>query len=369
MRPLTVAHVDAERGFSGGEVQVFLLMEGLRRRGHRCVLFAPGGSRAADEARARDFPLRAAALRHDLDLISSARLARGFRAEGCDLVHLHTGRATWLGGIAAWRAGLPAVTTRRMDRPVRAGRKTRAIYERLTAGVAAISPAVDECLRAGGVRPERIRVIPDSVDPESVVPRLARNHVRAREGAQPEDVVALTMARLVHRKGLDVLLHALARSERPERLWIAGDGPQRAALEALSVELGLGRRVRFLGHRDDKGELLGACDLFVLPSRAEGMGVAALEAMAAGRALIASRVGGLAQVIVHDRTGLLVPPEDVAALAAALERLSADGALRAALGGAGPGRIVEGYLPEQMVDGYEALYESVLSAGARRYGA
>jgi glycosyltransferase involved in cell wall biosynthesis len=106
--------------------------------------------------------------------------------------------------------------------------------------------------------------------------------------------------------------------------------------------------------------LLHACDVFALASHAEGLGVAALEAMAAGRAVVASRVGGLAQAVVEGRTGLCVEPGDVTGFASALERLARDPGLRARLGAEGPARVSEGFEVEQMVAAYERLYREVL---------
>jgi glycosyltransferase involved in cell wall biosynthesis len=120
--------------------------------------------------------------------------------------------------------------------------------------------------------------------------------------------------------------------------------------------------VRFLGVRDDIGDLLAAADVVVLPSRREGLGNAALEAMGAGRAVVASAVGGLGEAVVDGRTGLLVPAEDAPALAAALERVVRDPDLRNRLAAEGPRRIAEGFLPEQMVSAYERLYQDVLAA-------
>jgi glycosyltransferase involved in cell wall biosynthesis len=124
--------------------------------------------------------------------------------------------------------------------------------------------------------------------------------------------------------------------------------------------------VRFLGRRSDTADLLGACDVLAVPSRHEGLGVAALEAMGAGRAVVASAVGGLAGAVVHGRTGLLVPPDDPQALARALGQVLGDDALRAALGREGMRRVAEAFSPEQMVDSYVRLYDKVLDEWRRR---
>jgi len=358
---LTIAHVDAERGFSGGEVQVFLLMEGLAQRGHRNVLLCPPRSAAATEAARRGIGVATVPMRGDADLLAVWRLARAVR--GADVVHLHTGRAAWLGGLAARRAGVPAIVTRRMDRLIGPGWRTRLIYETCSRRTAAIAPGIVEQLVAGGVPRDRVVLIPSAVDPRRVQPRLAAGALRGAQGVGADEVVLLSIAALVRRKGLDVLLDALAalahRGLRP-RLWVAGDGPERASLAAQAERLGLGGQVDWLGQRDDVGDLFAAADVFVLPSRAEGLGVAALEAMAAGRAVVASAVGGLADAVVDGRTGLLVPPGDAVALGAALERVLHEPALRAALGAAGPARVAEGFLAEQMVEAYERLYRDVL---------
>jgi glycosyltransferase involved in cell wall biosynthesis len=123
--------------------------------------------------------------------------------------------------------------------------------------------------------------------------------------------------------------------------------------------------VHYLGRRSDVPDLLEACDVFALPSRLEGLGVAALEAMARGRPVVASAVGGLAETVVSEATGLLVPPEDPAALAAALARLIEDPTLARRLGAAGAKRVAEHFRAEQMVGAYEALYREILAERAR----
>lgn len=360
---LTILHVDAEKGFSGGEVQVFLLMEGLRARGHRSILAAPPGSAALARATARGFDVEPVRMRSELDLAAVSRLQRAIADRRPDLVHLHTGRATWLGGLAARLAHVPAITTRRMDRPVKRNWRTRLVYGSLVRRAVAISTPVKDCLLAGGVDPAKVDLVFSAVDPAALVPRYPRELVRANLATEKDALVLLVLAALVERKGLDVLLGALGvlreRGLEPV-LWVAGDGPARGALEELARALELGPRVRFLGRREDAADLLGACDAFVLPARKEGLGVSALEAMAAGRAVVASRVGGLAEAVRDDESGLLVPPDDVKALADALERVLRDRALRERLAAGGPRRIAQGFLAEQMVDAYEKRYRSVL---------
>jgi glycosyltransferase involved in cell wall biosynthesis len=366
-RSLTVAHFDAETEFSGGEVQVFLLIEGLARAGHRGVLFCRPGSAASERARAAGIELREIGMRNDLDARAVWVSRRELRALKPDLAHLHTGRATWLGGWAARLAGIPAITTRRMDREVSRGLRTRLVHSRLTARSVAISPSVADSLAAGGVDPARIVTIPSAVDPAHQRPRRPRQEVRDELGCGARDAVILAAGALVPRKGFDVLIEAareLADLDRTPWIWIAGDGDQHADLLQRARRAGL-ERILFLGRRPDMPCLLAACDIFCMPSRREGLGIAALEAMAAGRAVVASRVGGLGQAIDDGRTGLLVPPGDVRGLAAVLERLLGDSSLRTRLAAAGPEHVARNFSADRMVAEYERVYRAVLAEHAR----
>jgi glycosyltransferase involved in cell wall biosynthesis len=151
--------------------------------------------------------------------------------------------------------------------------------------------------------------------------------------------------------------------EPPVRLLCAGTGSLAASLAARADALGLTPRVRFLGHVDDVPALLAAVDAVAMPSRYEGLGVAALEAMAAGRALVASRVGGLVEAVGD--AGLLVDPDDPRALAAAITRLAREPATVRALGDAGRRRVAARFTLDAMAQGTRAVYRRVL-AGDRR---
>ena len=178
--------------------------------------------------------------------------------------------------------------------------------------------------------------------------RVVYNGIRLKdfEGAVPFEhprPFILGIGRHVPQKGFDVLLraHALGREQLGAEVWpdliLAGDGPQHAELQALSAQLGLSESVRFVGRVDRVGAvgLFKGCEFFVLPSRHEPMGIVNLEAMAAGKAVVASRVGGVPELVKEDQNGLLVPQGDATALSGALRGLVSDSALRARLGAQG----------------------------------
>ncbi len=353
-------HVNTERGFSGGEVQVFLLLEGLRARGVPQLLVVPPGSESARIGRERGFDVLELGLRHPFDLPSVMRLSR--RLRGASLAHLHTGRAAWLGSLAARLAGCPTVITRRMERRVRRGLRTRFCYVSTARAVIAIAPAVVRCLVDGGVPAARIVTIPDALDPQRLVLVRGRAAMRAELGVPADRFLVLAVAQLMHRKGIDVLLRAVAQLRDPRLVCaVAGDGPERSALGALATELSLGDAVRFLGRRVDIGDLLAACDLFVLPSRAEGLGVAALEALGAARPVVASRVGGLAELMADGAHGLLVPPDDPAALGQAIGRMRDEPDMRERFAAGGPARVDQGFRSDQYVDRHLDVYRSIVA--------
>jgi glycosyltransferase involved in cell wall biosynthesis len=202
-----------------------------------------------------------------------------------------------------------------------------------------------------------VTVVPYGVD-------LRQFRPQARE---PRSEIAVgSVARLSKEKGLHYLLQAFAEvTERhPQaRLVLAGQGPERQRLERLAARLGLGERVRFLGEvpHEQVPEVLQQLDIFAMPSTWEGFGVAALEAEAMELPVVASRVHGIPDVVVDGETGLLVPPRDRQALAAALERLIADGELRRRLGQAGRAFVAEHYSWEDNTAQMEALYQAALA--------
>jgi len=208
------------------------------------------------------------------------------------------------------------------------------------------SQALADYVVARGFPRTRLHVIPNGIS------------VRRREPAPAHDPVVIgTAALLERRKGIDVLLEASARMSTPHRLVVYGDGPLRAELESVARDLVA--PADFTGFVSDIEEKIAELDVFVLPSRGENLPIAILEAMAAAVPVVATRVGGVPEVVVDGETGLLVEPEDAAELAEALDRVASDEAFRRRLGQAGATRIVErfdaGSAARQMVELYRKL--------------
>ena len=254
-----------------------------------------------------------------------ARLVRFIRRERPDVVHTFLLSAGLYGRLAAWLAGAPAIY--HAEQNIYARKSARhLLLERFlavrTSRVIACCRAVgDYYQRQVGLDSGRLEVIYNAVDFAAVAPRSDRAAARAELGYGPGDLVLGTIGRLTEQKGHDLLLEALARLEFRAshlKLFVAGQGPDRAALEQRAARLGLAQRVQFLGVRRDRDVLFAAMDLFVLPSRWEGLSLALVEAAGVGLPIVATDVGGNAEVVAAGPGVWLVAPNDVVVLADAL---------------------------------------------------
>jgi len=207
-----------------------------------------------------------------------------------------------------------------------------------------------------------VHVIANGIDVPAPLTPAERLALRADMGAGDDRAVALFVGRLAHQKNVDLLLSALAAlppARRP-RTALAGSGPLREALEARVSELGLSCDVCFLGERRDARELMQAADFLVLPSRDEGLSNVVLEAMAAGRPVLATRVGGNAELVEDGASGVLFDCGDTAALTAALDRFAGDPAWRTILGNAARARVVDRYSPAVLARETLAVYRQCM---------
>jgi glycosyltransferase involved in cell wall biosynthesis len=365
---------ESGRAVGGTERVVWELATRLPRARFRLQVWLsddPGVDEFAAALTAREIPvLRLGEVDSRWDWRGMLRSWRQLRRARPDVLHVHhvwpaaDRYVSTLAGLSGVRHLV--VTEHIVGRAHSAAQRALKRRELLRAdAITVVCGAVAESLhRDYGVPRDRLRVVPNGADPpdETAEWDEARRW-RERLGAGQLKPLWVSAARLETQKGHDVLLASLAQVRAHGLEFtaaLAGDGAERAALERRAVELGLGDRVRFLGRLDDVGPLLLAADAVVLPSRWEGLPLALLEALARGRPVVASAVGGIPDVIEDGVHGRLVPPEDAAALAAALEDFArrSDAALR--LGRAGQRRVRESYTWERVVESFESVYDEVL---------
>ena len=340
------------------------LTTSLHRSGHQSVVAGdPRGvlwSRLSEQGLPR-YPLR---VRNHLDLLAGFRLRRLVQTGSYHIAHFHTARAH---ALSPWLHGLPVkrIVTRRMDYPIARGRLTRLLYEQSVDMIVAISQRVEAALLAGGVPPARIRRIPSGVETARFLPNEhARQQLRTAFGIAPHDIVLLTVGALTERKGHGTLFSAAYRlQERGVRLRyvVCGEGSLRPSLEAQVRTLGLQGVVHFSGFSFDIPSYLAAADIFVHVPLWEGLGVAVIEALAASVPVVASRVGGIPELIDDQVTGLLVPPQDAAALAVAIERLVHAPQWAKTLGTKGQAFVQAHFDVSVMAHANESLYNELLA--------
>ena len=344
----------------GAERHALQLVKGLRARGHEALYAGPMQGWLGQQLRAEGFGGIDLPLSGLYDLPSVVRLALYARRVGADLIHGHLTRGAWYAGLAARLAGLPNVATAHSDNAGKHfGRADRII---------AVSQAVADFLVREGYPASRIRMVHHGIaDLAARLPAGAREATRRSLGLAADEPALLMAARIVPAKGHDTALQALARlGDQPWTLLMAGDhhgdlGPQ---TQALAQELGLAGRVRFLGLREDVPALMAASDVLLAPSRREALSLTLLEASACGLPIVATRVGGIGEVVEEGASGFLVAPDDPPALAAAIAPLLADAALRARCGARARQRFEAGFLEDAMFDKTVAVYHE--ACGGRR---
>lgn len=289
------------------------------------------------------------------DLRTVAAHAAAFWELNVDVVHVD--RHLWSGQyglLAASWAGVPALSVVHGILPASSAsqRALTVATARLAQRYVGVSDYVSRQARRQLCIPsERVTTVYNGIAPPSAA-GLGRPG-----GPAPEPVAVLCVGRLAHEKGVDVLVRAMAAVPSGDAV-VAGDGAERPRIEALASRLGVTGRIRFDGWVEGWTARY-APQVVVVPSRFEALSLVALEAMRAGIPVVATRVGGIPEIVVDSLTGLLVAPDDPAALAAAIGSLLADGPRREAMGAAGRTRVAERFCLDAMVAAYEELYSRV----------
>jgi len=356
-----ILHVETGRNLYGGALQVFYLLKGLTKFGYRNILVCPKGSAISDESGPFATVCRVP-MGGDLDPRFPICLLRVIRRERPDLIHVHSRRGAdvW-GGLAARLSGTKSVITRRVDNPEKrlVARMKYRMYDR----VIAISEGIRTVLLSQDIPEDKMVCVPSAVDQE-LYQKVCRNEwFRGEFGLGPEMKAIGVIAQLIPRKGHRFLIEAapsILKACPEARFIFFGQGPLKDHLESLCRENDLDGKVLFGGFRRDLEKILPCLSMVVHPATMEGLGVALLQASAAGVPIVASRTGGIPEILLDGQNGYLVPVGDVDALAQAIIALLIDPATAQKFGRKGREIARSLFSIEKMVQGNVAVYRQIL---------
>lgn len=344
--PLTLLVVNPMGGEGWGGVERWLadLADGLRDCGHAVHTAGRPGSRWMARMGEKGFPGLEVPLRSDFHLGQARKLSRYMVEHGVDVVATKLHRGIRAAGFAAKLAGAPPVVAFMGLVETRPGLRYRLTYELFLDRVVTLSERMrEEIVRRGELDPDIVAAIPYGVRPERYVAEPGmREEVRRELGIEDDAPVALGLGRLNEQKRFDLLIESfrLVRQQAPgARLVIAGTGKLQPELQLHARRLGVDDAVVLAGFRRDVVRLLAACDTLVLSSDDEGLPMVVLEAMAASRPVVTTRVGSVDAQVEDGRTGLIVPRRDVPAIAGALCRVLLNPDEARAMGQAGRRRV------------------------------
>lgn len=359
-RHIQIAHLTPQLDVGGLER---LLVELAKRidRSRFQLQFVSLGKRGAlaDEIEKEGWPVRALGMPPGLRPRAVLRLARYLRSGRIDVLHTHNDRALLYGAPAAKLAGVRRIIHTRHGQSYNRSVRQQLAFQsacRWVQFVVAVSADVSRISSREGIAADKNVTVANAIDT-----------VKFRYAGPRTDGPLMMVGRLSEEKNVGMLLHALriAAAREPElRLKIVGDGPCRDSLQRTARQLGVDRRVSFLGESRSVENLLRESSLFVLPSLTEGTSLTLLEAMAVGLPIVATDVGGNSEVVLDGVTGLLAPSNDPDAMAQAIVQLWADPARRRQMGLAARRRVVEHYDLGSFVGSYQDLYQGIRPADA-----
>ena len=373
----TVLHTESSPGLGGQEVRTLSEARWTAERGWRVLLAGQPDGRFVERARTAGLEVVGVRMRGAWDLGAVCALRRLIRRERVSIVHTHSSVDGWVAGLAARAAAVPVVRTRHVS--IRIRRHLNPVYRWLADRVITSGEAIRDLVVAAGVDPGRVVAIPAGVDlgeftgsRESGDEGSPDGGRAAREGLGLSQPVIGSVAMFRGSKGHVHLLDAFAtiHARHPTaRLLLVGDGIRRPWVEGLAKDRGLAEAVVFTGFRTDVPDLLRVMDCFVLAStRTEGVPQSLLQAFAAGVPVVASAIGGIPEVVEDGKTGMLVPPEDAASLARAIEAVLGDRAGAEARARSARHLVEDRFSHGASVSRLLALYDEVIAKAARRPG-
>jgi glycosyltransferase involved in cell wall biosynthesis len=357
----TILHTESSKGWGGQENRTLQESIGLRQRGARVIILCQPDSVLGRRASSEGIEVRTCRMEKSYDIFAIKYILKLIKAENIDVITTHSGRDSLLAGIAGRISGKKPliIRTRHLAMPI----TSRFTYNFLSDKIVTVSEYVRQYLISEGISSEKITAIPTGIDPEQFSPDKAAAVLREELKLSPDIPLVGTIAILRRKKGHHVLLNAipLVLEKIPEAVFIfAGDGPQKQNILNRISELGLLNKVVMLGLRKDIPDILKSIDVFVLPTLQETLGTSFLEAMAMGKPVIGTNVGGVGEVIKDGVNGYLVEPDNPVALADAIIKMFRDKEKAGQMGIEGRKIAKQDFSLEKMREGMFALYSSLL---------
>lgn len=357
MRILYTLH---SHGCGGAEKHALHLMSELAAKGEEVFFAGPRDSWLADQLTLRKIPCFHLPMHGFYDPWSLGRLVFLARKLKIDLLHGHLMRGAFYAGLAGRLTGVPAVSTAHATNTWRRFNHSRKVI--------AVSCAVHEVLLSKGLPPGKVRTIYNGVPVPDADLQAGRKALRKELGFSESDVVLCSVGRFIPDKGQDILIEALARLHRERQGFGAvlvgkAQGAWYEKVRTLAEDAGIDQLIRFPGFQENVTKFLFAADLFVLPSRRESFGLVLLEASAVGLPIVASRVGGIPEVVEEGVSGILFAPENAEELASCLSALLGDEKRRRELGRKSREVFAEKFSLAAMVQKTMALYQELLASG------
>ena len=351
-RPL---HVLTPSRLGGAEVLLARLAPRLRERGHHVRIVCNNRSRSLNALRSlfeeSGFEVAARPIGGKVNPRAMSSLLRHVRETKSEFTHSHLSSASWWAGWLDALGLCPSVG--------HVHGFTGTIWHRQQSHLVACSHAVKAHLVEGGIKAEKITVLPNPVSPDEFRATRSREDVRRELGVDASTPIVGTFGLLAEKKGMRDLIAAipLVTRQHPEvQFWFVGEGPLRMELEQSAALSGCRDSVRFLGFRRDVADVMNAVDIMALPSHREPFGLVYVEAALLDKPSIACTSGGAPEVVLHEKTGLLVPPHDAAALAAAVNRLLDNRDEAAQMGRAGHEYVLENFRWDAFIPALEEVY-------------
>jgi len=364
---LRILHINTERTWRGGEQQTLYLLQALKQRNIVCRLACQPGSPMQEKAEQAGIDVSPVAMRGEIDPVAALRIRSLIRSHNFSLIHCHTSHAHTIAYLASVGTAVRRLVTRRVDFSIYRHsflNLSRIKYRLMADYYIAISQKIKDVLVDDGIAEGRIFVVHSGIDPRRFRPTTGGKLTSEFDIRQNQKVV-INVAHLASHKGQLYLVQAipLVLAKLPDtRFFIVGQGERMDELKAAAAQLGLKRELVMTGFREDVADFYRIADLFVMSSVQEGLGTAVLDALALEIPVVATRTGGLPEIIRDGETGRLVAPASPEALADGIVDMLIHADSAGQMARRGKERVLQDFSIDAMAAGNIEIYRRVLQA-------